>query len=234
LDSRPVLVVGLVAETRITRRLGWPTVIGGGTYEGALAASERAARDQPAALISFGLAAGLDPALRPGAVLAPDDVLVAGERIPTDPTLRVQFGCMAGGTLIGVTDVVATASAKQALFNATGARAADVESGAVALVARERCIPFAVLRAICDPAVRDLPSAALGGLDRHGAISITHVLGSLIRDPWQISALLALAADARAAQRALRDIIASYSGGSRSSARHRRGIDGRLKAGHSG
>jgi adenosylhomocysteine nucleosidase len=210
LDSSPVFVVGLVAETRITRRLGWPTVIGGGTYQGALAASERAARDRAVALISFGLAAGLDPALRPGAVLAPDHVLVAGQRIPTDPTLQVGFGRMAGGTLIGVTEVVARASAKQALFGATGARAADVESGAVALVAREWGIPFAVLRAICDPAERDLPSAALAGLDRHGAISITHVLGSLIKDPRQISALLALAADARAAQQALRHVVASY------------------------
>lgn len=227
-------MVGLVAEMRVARRLGWPTVIGGGTYQGALAASERAARGRAVALISFGLAGGLDPALRPGAVLAPDYVLVAGQRISTDPTLLAGFGCAAGGTLIGVTDVVATASAKQALFSATGALAADVESGAVALVARERGIPFAVLRAICDPAECDLPSAALAGLDRHGAISITHVLGSLVRDPRQISALLALAANARAAQQALRHIIASYPGVSRSSAHHCHRKDGGLEAGHSG
>jgi adenosylhomocysteine nucleosidase len=79
----------------------------------------------------------------------------------------------------------------------------DLESGAVARVALAHGLPFAVLRAVADPAERNLPPAALLALDGAGRIGILRVLGSVFGNPGQILGLLALARDAAAARRAL-------------------------------
>jgi adenosylhomocysteine nucleosidase len=202
------IVVGLAAEARIAQRLGLPVDIGGGTASGAQAAARRLVASGATGLISFGLAGGLDPALRAGVLLVPTAVWIDDRSVPTDPLLSQRLGGCSAGLLLGAGDVVATASAKAALFAATGAVAVDLESGAVARVAAEHHLPFAVLRAICDPAERDLPPAALIALDRRGAIGLMRVLGSLLAHPAQIPALLTLAADAVAARRALRTAIA--------------------------
>jgi len=207
LGSRPTLVVGLAAEARIARPLGWPVIVGGGGYAGAIAAAEQAVREGAQALVSFGLAGGLDPALRPGAVVVATEVLTDGTRLPTDPPLRTQLGQGNARVLLGTSEIVALAAVKQHLFATTGAAAVDLESGAVARVATEHGLPFAVLRAICDPAERDLPPAALIALDRHGAIGLARVLWSVLAHPAQLPGLLALAADAAAARRALRDAV---------------------------
>jgi adenosylhomocysteine nucleosidase len=98
-------------------------------------------------------------------------------------------------------------TAKTALFAATNAGAVDIESGAVALVAARHGIPFAVLRAICDPAERDLPPAALIPPNQRGGIRLARVFGSVLRQPGQLPFLPALAADAAAAHRALRSAV---------------------------
>jgi adenosylhomocysteine nucleosidase len=64
-------------------------------------------------------------------------------------------------------------------------------------------LQFAVLRAICDPAQRSLPPAALVALDARGTIRLARVLGSIAQRPWQIPALLRLAIDAAIARHAL-------------------------------
>jgi adenosylhomocysteine nucleosidase len=207
----PTFVVGLAAEARIARPLGWPVATGGGSYEGAVLAAEQAARAGARALISFGLAGGLDPALRPGTLVAPEVVIVDDARFAVDPALRGRLGVARGGTLFGATAAVAHAARRHGLLAQTGACAVDLESGAVARVARRHGIPFAVLRAICDPAERDLPPAALIALDRSGNIGMLRLLASVLAHPAQIPALGALAADARAARTALRAAIARIS-----------------------
>jgi len=207
LGSDPGFVVGLAAEARLLRSLGWPVAIGGGTARGAWLAAERLVSGGITALISFGLAGGLDPALRAGRLLVPRDIITCSQRLPTDPGLSERLGGVSIPLLLGARDAVAGAAAKAALFAATGAAAVDLESGAVARVAADHGLPFAALRAICDPAERDLPPAALIALDQHGAIGLARVLGSVVAHPTQLPGLLALAADAAAARRALRDAV---------------------------
>jgi adenosylhomocysteine nucleosidase len=93
--------------------------------------------------------------------------------------------------------------AKRTLWVATRAHAIDLESGAVALVARTYGLPFAVVRAICDPAERTLPPAALVALRSDGGIGLMPIIRSLIKRPDQIPGLLALARDAAKARQTL-------------------------------
>jgi adenosylhomocysteine nucleosidase len=154
-------------------------------------------------LISFGLAGGLDPALRPGDLLVPGQVLTEAGEFTADPDLAGAFGGLTGHRIWGGTAVAATAADKQALFRGTGAAAIDLESGAVAQVARARGVAFIAVRAICDGADRDLPDAALVALGSAGGIGLLRVLGSVLRHPGQVPALLTLAADAAKARGAL-------------------------------
>src|SRR5208283_5200921 len=189
-------VVGLAAEARIAAGFGYPVRAGGGTPAGAAEAGTWLVRHGATALISFGLAGGLDPALRPGMVVVPDTVLSDGEVSRADAALAARFGGLTGHCLLAGARIAADADTKRGLFAATGAHAIDLESGSVARIAAAHGLPFAVVRAICDPAERDLPPAALIALDQDGAIGLARVIGSVLAHPAQLPALLALAADA--------------------------------------
>ena len=197
------VVVGLRAEARLARRLGLAVVTGGGTASGAEAAARRAIEAGATALVSFGLAGGLDPTLRPGALIVPTAVLCDDVAHAADPALVAWLGGATPHRLLAAATIATDAAAKRRLWLETGAAAVDLESGAVARVAKAHGLPFAVLRAICDPAERDLPPAALVALDASGAIGLARVAGSVAARPGQIPALLRLAADAAAARRAL-------------------------------
>jgi adenosylhomocysteine nucleosidase len=99
--------------------------------------------------------------------------------------------------------IVATAREKARLYAESGAAAVDLESGAVAELATEAGIPFAVLRAICDGADRNLPRAAMEGLDSAGRIAPFKLVAALLRDPAQIFGIIALGRDAARARSAL-------------------------------
>ncbi len=163
------------------------------------------------ALVSFGLAGGLDPSLRPGAIVIPACVLSDGKVYRPDTALAQRFGGLTSHTTLAGTEIVASAAVKRHLFEATAAHTLDLESGAVAQFAENHGLPFVVVRAICDPAERDLPPAALIALDQAGAIGLVRILGSVLRDPRQMPALIALAGDAARARRALLGLAAGFS-----------------------
>jgi adenosylhomocysteine nucleosidase len=201
--SRPGIVVGLTAEARVAERLGYPVLAGGGTPEGAAKAANRLVEQGVNALVSFGFAGGLDPALRPGAVVIPVSILSDGQWYAAEPALAERFGGLTGHRLIAGTAVAANSNSKRQLHATTQAHAIDLESGSVARVAQDHGLPFAAVRAISDSAERDLPPAALLALDRRGRVDLIQVLGSLLRQPGQLPALISLASDAARARRAL-------------------------------
>ena len=203
------VIVGLRTEARLALRLGVPVYTGGGTAGGAAEASRRALAGAASALLSLGLAGGLDPALCPGDVVVPEAILTGGRVLRADPVLGEMLGGLTPHRIIGATSTVADVPSKRRLHSETDAAAVDLESGAVATLATERGLPFAALRVICDPAERALPPAAFVALNRRGAIGIFRVLGSVLADPAQLPALLALAHDAALARRALAQRIAS-------------------------
>ena len=208
---RPVptigIVVGIAAEARIARRIG-RVEIGGGMPDGARAASERLIASGVSALLSFGLAGGLDPALPAGTAVIPARILHRGQGYDADPTLLAWLGGVTASSIVAADFPVSSVIAKSALHRDTGASAVDLESGELAAVAAAHGIPFAALRVICDPASRDLPAAALAALDDKGAIAALRIAISVLRHPGQVPALLRLAADAYAARATLRRRVA--------------------------
>ena len=177
--------------------------IGGGLPAGAEAAAEFLVTRGVSALVSFGLAGGLDPALLAGTLVVADAVIEAGHRYPTDPALSARLGTPTTQSVLAGTAILADPAAKRAARAATAAAIIDLESGAVARVAARHNLPFAVLRAVCDPAGRALPPLALAALDSGGRIGPGRVIAALLRHPWQIPALLGLARDAMRARAAL-------------------------------
>lgn len=199
---RAGVVTGLAAEARLAAPLGM-TEIGGGMPDGAEAAAERLVARGATALVSFGLCGGLDPTLSPGALLVPRAVAEAARTWPTDAALSAALGGWSCATLAAAAAPVARREGRRALFAATGAAGVDLESGAVARVAARHGLPFAALRAVCDPADCDLPPLALAALDAGGAIRPGRIAASLLARPGQIGALLRLARAAAAARAAL-------------------------------
>lgn len=155
------------------------------------------------ALLSFGLAGGLDPKLRAGTIIIPSTVVSETGRYSTAPPLVAALGGPTPHLLLASDHPITTPQGKQHLYVVTGCAAVDMESGAVAEAAANAAIPFAVLRAICDPAEQTLPPAALIALDARGVIGLRRVAVSVAQDPSQIPSLLVLARDAALARRRL-------------------------------
>lgn len=186
------------------------------------AAAKLISEDKVSALLSFGLAGGLDPALTPGSILVAESVISPEGRnylshAPLVEALRRFAPDAVAGSIAGTEAVVARVADKRALHSATGAVAVDMESHAIARAADESGAPFAVLRVIADPASRALPSAALGALSADGKIMSGRVLGRLLRHPWQLPALLLLSLDSekgfsRLAELGKRDPVAALAG----------------------
>lgn len=209
-------VTGLTAEMALLKGAPFLRGAGGGTPEGAADMALRLIEDGADGLVSFGLAGGLNPALLPGALLVPSRVAEGDNTYECDPAMSAWLGGATMGVLLGGKTIAVTAAEKSALFAASGADAVDLESGAVARIALAHGLPFAVLRAVADPAGRTLPPAALIALNQAGQIGFSRVLASVLRNPRQILPLLSLARDAAAARRALAGRVkrlAGYSSG---------------------
>ncbi len=162
------------------------------------------------AMVSWGIAAGLDATLAPGDLVIPDAVLGADGRCRRpDPAwcarLRAALGGEGrGGVLAEAETVLASAGAKRRLaVRAGGAVAADMESAAIAALAETAGVPWLVVRAISDDAGSALPRAAREGLDGHGRLRPARALRALLARPGEVGGLLALWAGIRAARSTL-------------------------------
>jgi hopanoid-associated phosphorylase len=170
---------------------------------------QRAIRPRCLGLVSFGVAGGLDPALRPGDRIVATAVLSEEGLLATDPqwsryAARMLPGSVEGAVL-GVTDPLPDPSLKALAYRRTGAVAVDMESHIVARIAVANHVPLLAIRVVTDPAQRVVPRSALAALRPDGSISILRMLRSLIAAPRELSLLWKAMADFQIARAALRD-----------------------------
>ncbi len=202
-----IVATGLLAEARIASGRGVRAIAGGGEARRLAAEIDRAIGDGGRAILSFGMAGGLEPNLATGTVVIATEVVCGGERFTTDAAwtarLRAALPESTCGAVAGVDAPVASSLGKEALHAATGAAAADMESHIAGRAAARASVPFAILRVIADPAERVLPQAAVMGLRADGRPDVAAVLRSVARNPAQLAALARVAGDARHAMAAL-------------------------------
>jgi hypothetical protein len=140
------------------------------------------------ALLSWGVAGGLSDELMPGDLLLPERVSSEDGEWVTHPALRARVqrvlgaSLREGGSLYCSRAPVTSVRAKRAL-TARGMLAVDMESAAVADVAQGAGVPFVAVKAICDPASREIPPIALRLLDQDGGVRWSAMPGVLREGP---------------------------------------------------
>lgn len=122
-------------------------------------AARRAARfmvdgHRPRLLVSAGFAGGLDPSLPRGALVEP---VVVRDEFGAAATLPLAAAGQGGGAIVTVDRIVRTPREKAALAAATAAVIVDMETLAVAEVARDAGLPCRAVRVISDAAGDELP-----------------------------------------------------------------------------
>lgn len=164
------------------------------------------------ALLSFGIAGGLDEQLRPGHVLLAEAVVTDREQsFATDPAWRRRLyarletsSVVRQGRLLGSDYPLLSRSAKQAASSRYAVVAVDMESHAVGRAARRSGVPFMVMRAVADPFDRAIPAWLTTAIDASGKPRISAVAVGALAHLSDVPQLLRLARDQRAALRALR------------------------------
>jgi len=201
-----IVVVGMAFEARIAAGLGVPIVCGG---DGKLlaAALTHAMAAGCGGLISFGVAGGLAPELKPGSCVIGSAILDGEVNRPTDARwsqrlMRIIPGSVLGA-IAGVREPLAFASEKRDLHEKTGALAVDMESHVVARAAAQHGVPVAAIRVVVDPVTRTIPRSALAGTRPDGTIDPLAVVRSLVRYPRDLAGLIRMSFDARAARATL-------------------------------
>lgn len=197
------IVCGLQSEKAALGPVGHPVAVSGAdptrAYEGACRLAAAGAR----ALVSVGLAGALAPGLQPGDLLLPDEVIEAGGQVFRPRTITASTA--ARGPLFG-SDLLVTGGAEKArLANLTGAVAVDMESHAVARVARNRGLPLFVIRAIADPADQVLPPSAAHAVRPDGSVDTLRTVMGLLGRPGDLPQLVALGRQASRGLETLRN-----------------------------
>ncbi len=186
----------------------------GAGAQNARAASELLIEQGAIRLISWGCAAALSKILKPGdLVLA--DALIDAENTQIsihDDWLTLAKNLLSvhvqvhTGSLAESLSIVAAAKDKKHLHTQTGAIALDMESIAIAKVARQNSLPFIAIRAIADPADMDLPKAINHSLNDQGDIVLAKLLSFIALRPAEVPGLIKLGLHFNAAKKTLKSV----------------------------
>lgn len=211
---RAGILTGLASELRLIQKATagiTPQPIfacAGANSERARRETERLIAEGAEGLISFGLAGGLIPRLRPGhIVLAEKTILPGGRAIDMDKEWAGKLLDLSAGSglaietslLAGSNWIVPTPEAKNALTEQTGALIVDMETHALAEVAEAAGVPALAIRAVCDSSEQTIPQAVIGSTRPDGEVKTLKVWGKFCAAPWELPALLSLRSGVAAA-----------------------------------
>jgi adenosylhomocysteine nucleosidase len=187
--------------------------ISGIGYQAAQTAARALVDAGVSALMTFGMAGGLDPGLKAGSIVLPGELISpSGARFITCRAWReriaaaVSASCaVSEGNLLTSALAIDSVAAKAAAYKSSGAVAVDMESAAVAEVAAAARLPFIAVRVIVDTAADVLPRAVVAA-SRAGRVQLARLIAGLLLAPAQIKPLFRLSQRYRTALRSLRII----------------------------
>jgi adenosylhomocysteine nucleosidase len=212
------VITGLAAEAEIFEAVPSerrPVVaVAGASGARAEAAALRLLAGGCEAILSFGVAGGLDPALAPGTVVIADAVVGAdGQRWPTDAPWRDAVRSalagvvpLASGIVAGSDAPLLTPESKRDYAGRTGAVAVDMESHGAARAAALARAPFLAIRAVADRASRAIPPWVMDAILPDGGLAPEKIARALLPRPWMVWGLLGLARDNGRALASLRRV----------------------------
>ena len=165
-------------------------------------------------LLSWGCAAALALALKPGDLVLADKLIdtdnvhylldVDWHRHVTD-TLATKVNVKAG-YLAHSEVIVSSRKDKKELHVKTGAVALDMESMAIAKVAIQYGLPILAIRVIADPANMNLPLAITHSLNEQGDVMIKKLLLFILLRPSELPGLIKLGLHFKAAKKTLASV----------------------------
>jgi adenosylhomocysteine nucleosidase len=170
-------------------------------------AAEEAVANGATALLSFGISAGLDPRLLPGAVVTASYIHDGTKALLSDAAwterLHAELGRLCRVTrdpIAHAHDVLMTPAEKAKALTQTGAAVADMESYAVAEAAAAHGLPFTTVRVVADTAHDTLPDVVLTSTTPEGGVDLVKSILGAIAHPGQIPGLIQLGRRTRIAQ----------------------------------
>ena len=160
----------------------------------------------PELLLTCGFAGGLIPELKIGDVVF--EIPVDGDN---NDYAAVRTKLMEGGArpakIACVDRVAATAEEKKKLRGETGADAAEMESGAVQAICRERGIRCVTVRVISDAANEDLPLDFNKFLKEDKSVDMSKLMMAVAKAPWKMGALMELQKNTKLASQRLAEVL---------------------------
>ena len=163
----------------------------------------------PAWILACGFAGALQPEMKVGQIIMADAIVDAhGNQLSVDVNMPADPGRgLHVGRLLTADGIVRTVAEKQALAAQWKALAVDMESLAVAQVARDTKTRFLAVRSISDDLSADLPPEVVAVTGTTGVARIGAALGSLWKRPESAKAMWQLRGAAQTAAEQLANFL---------------------------
>lgn len=183
----------------------------------ARAAAESLVAQGATKLVSWGCAAALSSPFKPGDLILANKLMDAEGSGDANFCVSTawhsytknrlaEFVAVHSGLLAESANIVSSSKDKKQLHSNTGAIALDMETIAIAKVAKQHNLPFLAIRAIADPVNMDLPHAINHSLNVLGDIVLGKLLLFLFLHPAELPGLIKLGFHFNAAKKTLKSV----------------------------